>query len=487
MSTNDVTQQRLVVVGAALMALLVFISFDTPDLALVLVTIIGYFLRSKVSGVMDVGSKKIRAKNKTMDLAKVSSDGKQKVAAKITQEPPDHNVRLSRLSAPRPISGPVPVPRFRSSDLVVGVRELLEHISPTEEGDQLVRQLVSVARRTICELIPNAKVRAVCTGNPLCRRAFAIPEPQVDLVVNLSQVDLVDMGQVMGWAGVNENRKLRQWVTIACKDRLVARAGFKFVRCAFRGDHPKISITGCANHGGGRRHIAMDLSVNSPKPFHNAALVAEYSGYDPVIWDLLLIVQRWAHDRVLSHVAKGHLRPYAWTILTIFFMQVYSRHKGGTPLPAYQSHSNVLHSSDSMLQPQKSTPDAAFLATELFKEMIKFYDGFDWKAEGISIRCGHRAPPQVGMLIHVVICADGSVQVGPSIEDPFEPSKNLGNVITASGLARLKVELARAHALCARGCSISELLDPEAVVQKGLQEVLMSPDEEDGDGKDDDN
>jgi len=44
--------------------------------------------------------------------------------------------------------------------------------------------------------------------------------------------------------------------------------------------------------------------------------------------------------------------------------------------------------------------------------------------------------------IHIIVSeSGGATEVGPSIEDPFEPARNLGMSATSSGLLRLREEL----------------------------------------------
>ena len=46
-------------------------------------------------------------------------------------------------------------------------------------------------------------------------------------------------------------------------------------------------------------------------------------GYDAfTLQDLVLLVKRWAKHRGICHAAKGHLPPYAWSILCLHFLQV---------------------------------------------------------------------------------------------------------------------------------------------------------------------
>merc|ERR1711862_1091594 len=53
-----------------------------------------------------------------------------------------------------------------------------------------------------------------------------------------------------------------------------------------------------------------------------AALLTECGQLEPRARELILLVKRWAKDRGICHAAKGHLSPYSWTLLCIFFLQV---------------------------------------------------------------------------------------------------------------------------------------------------------------------
>jgi DNA polymerase sigma len=57
-------------------------------------------------------------------------------------------------------------------------------------------------------------------------------------------------------------------------------------------------------------------SMNSFQPFQAATQL------NPMAAELILLVRRWAKDRGVSHAAKGHLSPYGWMLLAIFYLQV---------------------------------------------------------------------------------------------------------------------------------------------------------------------
>jgi len=223
--------------------------------------------------------------------------------------------------------------------------------------------------------------------------------------------------------------------------------------------------------------IPMNLSVNAAAPLYNAVLLTECRHIDPKTQELILMVKRWAKDRGLCHMARGHLSPYTWTLLTIFFLQVGTGDKdpmlpslecfaksselivnGGMaelPTPAA-----VVHPAKTKARPCSSSTTAG----ALFKEFVRFYaKEFDWRTEAVSIRHGKRAAPDVHLPLHIIVNdEDGTTEVGPSIEDPFEAAHNLGARMTAVSLKHLKAEFDRANDLCMNGVSLTKLLEPWA-------------------------
>merc|ERR1719160_685486 len=129
-----------------------------------------------------------------------------------------------------------------------------------------------------------------------------------------------------------EMRKLQKSAIRACTDLLVSKAGFKFRRSAFRGDEPKVTLLAPATLGLSEQAIPVDFSVNSVTPLYNAALLTECGQIDKRARALILLVKRWAKDRGICHAAKGHLAPYAWSLLAIYFLQVHEQ-DGGPVLP----------------------------------------------------------------------------------------------------------------------------------------------------------
>merc|ERR1719265_2079147 len=246
------------------------------------------------------------------------------------------------------------------------------------------------------------------------------------------------------------------------------QGGIKFRRSAFKEKEPKVTLLAPASLVFDKA-IAFDFSVNTTTPSYHAELVAECERIDPRAKALILLVKRWAKDRGVCHAPKGHLSPYLWSILAIYFLQV--NDEAGPILPAL-GHFKL---SPSIMQcvgitetanrkashEQSETCSYDTPVSELFKQFFNFYaNKFEWKNEAISIRVARRAPPHQELPLHVIVHDDAkNREVGPSIEDPFDTANNLGSCCNAASFTRLRGELARAHELCsADTASLAEVL-----------------------------
>jgi len=382
------------------------------------------------------------------------------------------------------------------------VNELLTQISPTPEGDKVVQQLAQLVRRILCKTIPEVEVLGFASGDLARGTAFGVAVPEVDVIVSVRPSVLAArlQGRLASRSEASamtlDMKKLYKSAIRACTDRLVSGGGFKFRRSAFRGSEPKVTLLAPASLGIYGKAIPMDFSVNSTTPLYNAALFTECGQIEARAKSLILLVRQWAKDRGVCHAAKGHLSPYSWTLLTIFFLQVGVRDEG--PLlpalegfrlssslarqPALLGGSSVVgDGSETAAAPSAAatghSPTATVEVTEeprpesvrgpqksvgeLFKDFASFYGStFDWRNEAISVRCGRRGPPHLGLPLHIVLRDDEATEVGPSIEDPFDQQRNLGECTTAASLARLHEELTRAVDLCERGEPLAKLLEP---------------------------
>jgi hypothetical protein len=101
---------------------------------------------------------------------------------------------------------------------------------------------------------------------------------------------------------------------------------------------------------------------------------------------------------------------------------------------------------------------------ELLKAFFRFYaTEFDWRREAVSVRAGRRTEPGARFPLHIVVSEDGKTsEVGPSVEDLFDGTNNLGVCMNVASLQHLQKEFRRAHELCVQGGSLTELLQPWA-------------------------
>jgi hypothetical protein len=335
--------------------------------------------------------------------------------------------------------------------------------------------------------------------------------PEVDLVVSVNPDALP--GQLKGRLarcgvasqGNLDARKVQKSAIRACTDRLVSAGGFKFRRSAFRGQEPKVTLLApasftspfAATHLAARREeqdansdkagVPVDLSVNTMTSIHSDAVLQACTRLDARAKALVVLVRRWARDRGICLAAKGHLSPYAWSLLTAFFLQVTL--EGDLPmLPCLEGVQ--VGKSGAIIQPAQPqtgvpewTPKVGLTSSRsrvaeksigtLFAEFVNFYhNDFNWRSEAVSIRAGRRAAPDMAMQLHIIVSSTGvPEQVGPHIQDPFEPRSNLGTSMTVEGFTRMREELARAVEILGRQSpepSLEELLEPWVVPNSGL-------------------
>jgi len=218
--------------------------------------------------------------------------------------------------------------------------------------------------------------------------------------------------------------------------------------------------------------IPINLSVNTVTPIYNAVVLSECGRMEPRTKDLVLLVKRWAKDRGLCHTAKGHLPPYAWTLLAVYYLQVAALEDDQPLLPPLEgTRALSAQAAKGALQEPPAEPPAErenrtpqLSIGELFRGFLQFYaKDFNWRGEAVSVRKGKRGAPDIKVHIHIILHDDGKTsEVGPSVENPFEASSNVGNCTSAASLRHLQEELKRAETLCAEGGSLTELLTPWA-------------------------
>lgn len=358
---------------------------------------------------------------------------------------------------------PVVAPTFEATDFEAQIRELLQRIAPCPEGDGAVMRVVADVQGCVEDMFPDATVAGYVVGNPFSGTAFGVAVPEVDVVVNVSLTAMLEAKQPQEAQDLAERtRQLQKSVLRSITDELTKRGGFKFRRSAFQQAEPRVTLV-----SSGPSTWPFNLAVNASQPSRVEKLLAAVGSVDARALDLILLVRRWAKDRGLSHAARGHFSPYIWTLLTIYFLQV-GLPSGASPLPSLTSLIS-LDASGMKVRAANEAPPAS--TGELFFAFVRFYAStFDWLNEAVSIRAGRRAPPAAGLPRHF-LRADRCSEVGPSIEDPFEASVNLGSCSTAQSLSRLHEELQRVLLLAAElkgELSVSSLLEPWAPSAEGL-------------------
>mmetsp|Transcript_29653 Transcript_29653/g.53972 ORF Transcript_29653/g.53972 Transcript_29653/m.53972 type:complete len:632 (-) Transcript_29653:190-2085(-) len=366
---------------------------------------------------------------------------------------------------------PVLPPTFQSTQFDDQADELSHQLLPTENCQNVVQEIAQDIKKTILSVLPYADVCGFTNGEVSRGTAYGVAVPEVDIVVNLPPHILVRTVQAhvskVNFTGKVDDRRLHKSAIRMCTDLLVTSGGFKFRRSAFRGRDPKVTLMAPRSLDDSGSCIPIDFSVNAATPLCNSVLINAAARVDPRARMLILLVKRWAKDRGIAHAAKGHLMPYAWTLLVIYFLQ--NGLKGGSLLPPFkylrlapgQDATEIAGLAQCMSgwsPPAASSPLAKKRLGQLFKEFIHFYlNEVDWSWEVASIRSGQRSQGNRSIKQLILDTPTGPA-VGPTIEDPFMPSENMSEMLTANGLVRMKEELARAQACFESNAPLSEIL-----------------------------
>jgi DNA polymerase sigma len=313
---------------------------------------------------------------------------------------------------------PVLVPTFVASDFDTQVHELLVQIAPSAEGDKLVHVISLAVKAALSNLIPEAEVMGFSNGDVLRGTAFAVAIPEVDIVLNADPNAIIERlrdraSRPLSHASKLDARTLQKALLRACIDELAAVPGFKFRRSAFKSQEPKVTFM-AEMHG---KAIPIDFSVNTATPLHNAALLAECGQIEPRAKELILFVRRWAKDRGVSHAAKGHLSPYAWSLLVIYFLQVWDEQ--GEPLlskiTSFKLPSGLLRKQHKECKTQMTDPSEISAQVTsvacLFEQFVHFYTKtFNSRNEAVSVRAGTRKPPSTSLPLHIVTLESGATR-----------------------------------------------------------------------------
>jgi len=370
----------------------------------------------------------------------------------------------AELQAQSPVV-PVVAPTFHGVGLESEMKELLEQIMPTAESQRGVDRLSEAIRFMLSSTLPEVEVMGFASSDLSRGRANGVAVPDVDIVINVSPAVMASKLASRPGKSNTDPRMLQKWALRLCADKLVSAGGFKFRRSGFRGNEPKMTLLVPQELGIFNQAVPIDIAVNAVAPLHSAALLAECGNANPRAKELLLLVRRWAKDRGICHSPKGHFSPYVWSLLAIYFLQVKEREEGAL-LPPLQQLEEVskLFTSPVTSQEKMVIKDSAKELSPgmLLKEFMHFYaHEFNWRRQAVCVRNASNGTVPLTLPIHIILHDDGvTTEPGPSIEDPFAPSSNLGACMNAWSFQRMKNELTRAADLFAAETSLSKLLEP---------------------------
>jgi len=343
-------------------------------------------------------------------------------------------------------SMPKKVPAFRCKVWEDDIEELISTLVSTNDDDLKLKQLEQFVRQAASSIMPGVEVASFLHASPSATKAFGVAVPDVELVLKM---DLLRLPSLRGKSAAkqDDSLKLQKYAIRELIHHLVSKHSFKFRRSAFRCKDPKVTLItpdACSIFPKG---VAVDLRINSTVTGRNAELLARCCEQLPLTRDLALLVQYWARNRGIIYASGGHLPPYAWNVLTVFFLQVSDGNGKQMLPPLTDKHTKIRD------QPIQKT------VAMLLKEFFHFYhNNFNFKREVVSASTGVRRQRSRPIARDCLLQDEGCREVALAIEDPFDTSEDLGLSMTAFGVFRLREEISRASTMCTQQSSLSDLL-----------------------------
>jgi hypothetical protein len=383
---------------------------------------------------------------------------RMQVPAEPAQREPAQRVKAVRTS-------PVKLQRQTVSFLAGGweaeIADLLHRITPTRACTDVALQLAASSRALISTIIPEAEIN--CFPNVRLVGNTDVGTLEVDLAISVpfdtlaQRLETFSLNRCLGDRHGQLNRKIITTLTPEEVARtalqtltkvLIKRvpgpvdALFQFHHCSYRGDEPKVVLRFRAAHGLSDRDISVNVHVNCPTPHNVAAVMEQCRHHDRRFAELVMLVRRWARDRGIAYEAKGHLSPYAWTVLTVFFLQRHSAEKANDVPSLPRSSSGLVDGVAAAIEHES--------VASLLRAFLRFYgNDFDWKAGSISALFGC-----------IKECRSASETL-VSITDPFDSARDLGASLSEVGLMRLREEFHRANMLLDDvSTGLKKLLEP---------------------------
>eukprot|EP00435_Cladocopium_sp_Y103_P004590 s2993_g1.t1 len=92
------------------------------------------------------------------------------------------------------------------------------------------------------------------------------------------------------------------------------------------------------------------------------------------------------NPRCSGRSSQGHLSPYVWSLLVVYYLQVARKEPLLPPVAEFQAIKNLLPAgcAGKTAQPWRSKAgglESEVTAAELLKGFMQFYNSFPWKSE----------------------------------------------------------------------------------------------------------
>ncbi|KAG1453150.1 hypothetical protein G6F46_009486 [Rhizopus delemar] len=215
--------------------------------------------------------------------------------------------------------------------------------------------------------------------------------------------------------------------------KLFRRCGMQHIVCVPRAKVPIVRLFDP------EMQLSCDINVNNTVALENTKMIKVYVSLDPRVRPLIMIVKHWTKQRLLNDAANGGtLSSYTWTCMIINFLQ----QREPPILP-------VLHEADNEAVDEYYFCDDVkkwegfglknkeSLGGLLYAFFRRFSLEFDYDNQVVSVRQGkYLTKKEKGW-------DTGRNKASLCVEEPFNPSRNLGNSADVSSVLGLRCEFQR--------------------------------------------
>jgi DNA polymerase sigma len=201
--------------------------------------------------------------------------------------------------------------------------------------------------------------------------------------------------------------------------------------------------------------LSVDVCLNNHLAVANTQLLLTYSQIDYRVPCLGIAVKAWTRRRDISNAKNQTLSSYAYIILLIHYLQrrdspllpCLQKRPAKVPSKLIDGHEVYFTREIEAFQRMASlVPDSL---GELLLGFFRYYAYFNWDDNIVSIRLPEHYQFKTSMKRDKL-----------TIEDPFELGRNLGDVVSDGGAARIKEEFKLAAYTLALTGSLQEVLKP---------------------------